>query len=177
MGKPMNDSDDAALREAAWHEAGHAVAAVMRGFDLRSVDIDADWFGVTKSAANDVRPQDPDADLRFRAAVVAMSGRAARRLISSNDDWWHEFEREDRLDATRLVGELGVASATTAAERVVEEHRLAIERLVSRLLRDEPPVHVTGPEGTAIIRGERVVSTTISEGDEAAQQGDEADER
>jgi hypothetical protein len=150
----MTDDDDALLRELAWHEAGHAVAAVTCGFELRSIDIDTDWFGRTDSTACDIRPQNPDGELRFRAAVVAMAGRPARRLVSANDGWWHELEREDRLDAIRLVADAGVPSAAAAAEALVAEHRAAIERLVGRLLLDEPPVHVEGAEGTAIIRGE-----------------------
>jgi hypothetical protein len=139
------------LAEVAWHESGHAVAAIVLGFEVRSVGIDEDWCGCVESTASDVTVAD-DPDMKRRSAVVALSGRASRRVVSADDSEWSELETSDQRRAELLVGEAGAMAAAHNAEELVTTHRGKVARLVSRLLELRPPFEIPGCKATSLVQ-------------------------
>jgi hypothetical protein len=169
----VNEPHDPELLELAVHEAGHAVGAIALGFTLRSMWIKGPesssfmntidgYIGETDSTACDVTFEHPDADARQRSAIVAMCGREARLLGSSDDDCqWEALERDDQVKALRLVavgkavspaeeGHL-LAPIVEAARGIVRIHRPTIELLADHLLRKGIPARMTGPEAMELI--------------------------
>jgi hypothetical protein len=115
----------------AIHEAGHAVAAVQLGLELRSVRIDSDGEGTTYVAAAGERWRE---DL-----VMTYAGDAAVRRAGGLD-----CSAQDDRDAWRVISRLGWSALDVAielgeakhrAERLVSDHWPAIERVAAALLR------------------------------------------
>lgn len=157
--------DPEAAAYVALHEAGHAVAAVVLGFEVRSILIEGPEssgpghriygvVGETNSSASDVSTSEPDADLRRRCAVVGMAGRAARRL--KHPDAEHDadhLELHDREQVTALLGgdeELDAVSREAA--ELIEAHRGSVEALVSQLIAKQLPIKLLGHEVVRLVK-------------------------
>jgi ATP-dependent Zn protease len=109
-------------RQLALHEASHSVAMVVLGMPLERTQItisETEWRGSTKLGAS----QD-----RRSGAVVALAGKVGVLEFCS---WAHEIEEDDEV-ARRLTDDIEAACAD--AERLVREHRAAIEKVAELLI-------------------------------------------
>jgi hypothetical protein len=163
----------------AWHEAGHAVAAVLCGFQVHTVEIEDESsssflcavigiVGETHSTASSVTANSPRAE-RHRSAVVAMAGRAAREYRCPElGARWADFEAADRHQALSLLQpdgapEVHLSAAFSEAQRLVAEHAQAIQAVAQLIIRAGVPGSVGGSEVERVVRS-------------AAQQEDAPDE-
>jgi hypothetical protein len=104
--------------QLALHEAGHAVAAVALGFELRTLSLtvgegyllglpEVPWLpeGDADTSACTVLPTNGTPDRCRQAAIVAVAGREARRrLYPDVDAAWSRYEAIDRNMALEHIG-------------------------------------------------------------------------
>ena len=110
-----------ALRRLAFHEAAHAVAAVVLGVEVAWCDLEADGPG---SGGTLVREVDPHTD-----AVIALAGyeQSGGRLTCPPST-------HDTRAALQLVGEAGIEVARRAAWELLAAHRAAVAAVAAALL-------------------------------------------
>ena len=162
--EPMSEVPE----ELAWHEAGHAVAAILLGFHVHSVEIkdegSSDFLhavigiaGETHSTASTLAASAPSA-VRWHSAVVAMAGRAAREFRWPDvDEHWANLEADDRKRALALfqrdeAPEARLAEAYSHAQRLAAENVEAIHAVAELIIRAGVPGTVAGGDIERAVR-------------------------
>jgi len=162
-------------RRAAFHEAGHAVAAVAVGYRVRELWIDGDYSG---HCGDDHSSQETTTPAGvYRMAIVALAGWIADAINAGRPELIDERRREilelicnaaareieeeddeggDALAVACLLadGRAGdpaelLADANDEAERIVREEWGTIEAVAAELLAAEPGT--TPPTALALI--------------------------
>ena len=158
----VNDAQDrAACEQLTLHEAGHAVTAVVLRFAVRYVAIRAnryaEWEGETNATSAEVRA-DHDADSRWRAAIVALAGREARRLkYPAVDAEWRLQDDSDVvytrkvMHASRDTAEAICGPVLEEARRLLAKHRSAVDAVSNLLLANGFPTVVEGSAVHALV--------------------------
>lgn len=136
----------AALEATAHHEAGHAVAAVMRGIKIGHVTIKGD-----QEAAGHIRFLRPSKGLEqlHKRGMIALAGEAAQRRFNPRSIRRHHGagDREavlafalDACGSTRQAGAL-VKLWTIQAAEFVDARWTAIQRVAAELLTRQTLAH------------------------------------
>ena len=171
----MNEGDDDAARQMAYHESAHAVLAVRQGFTLNWVELKelspGEWVGESDSSDAWLKVETASPDDRRKSARVALGAAHARRKRdpgdAEDDRTWRIFEEHDRLRAERLLGcaegSQEYAECNMEAKQLVErpENWAAIQAVARGLLAkvtdtgERFPRHfrISGPEATALMDG------------------------
>ncbi|MFO0843262.1 MAG: hypothetical protein U0797_12845 [Gemmataceae bacterium] len=131
------------LRRAAWHEAGHVVAARAVGIRVRSVEV-----GTRGGATHFALPPRMTPDAAFRLLVLAVAGEQAERLRFGRDcgEPWPGAWEGDREIAYDLAGPAaGVAEgldpptairlAKADARAILRDDWPSVRRVARRLMR------------------------------------------
>lgn len=156
-------------RITAWHEAGHAVAAVLLGIEVSVVSVLPDAEGLGRYSRTDtelpILARGAPSSRTGRLLLVALCGLAAQRLIQPDahdrdgrDDLWGartvepllgEYpSRADRRAAWTAARQVVILAARQQAADLVQRHRRRIELVASALMeRDE----LTGEEVRRIV--------------------------
>lgn len=128
------------LKRTAWHEAGHAIAAMDQGFTVVLVSIRPDDKSFGRCTHTPVG--DPAVALeRERENIVAMggwaaelaSGEAADGCTYDLSDMSWLLSRVDQHAPTQIAAELGWAEAE--AQRIVSANIEKLRRLAGELLK------------------------------------------
>src|SRR6266404_4602256 len=133
-------------RYAAYHEAGHAVAAAVVGFPFRSsgIHVDHDGLGITRIVCPSRRCSNPFSDLQAsqaRMVVVLFAGLLAQKRFypesSNNSAVADETQIEQYLGAVYRTDEAAKLIARNylkqEAERLVDAFGCAIAKVAENL--------------------------------------------
>ncbi|MEV0431256.1 hypothetical protein [Micromonospora sp. NPDC050495] len=127
------------LRWVAWHEAAHAVVAVVLGCLVDWADLDAGpGYGGTLVAA-----RDPHTD-----AVVSLAG-----WMASGGHLWGPLTTHDTQQAIELVGMDAIPAAMRDAEAILVSRRSDVAAVAAALVQHRI---LTGEQITAMVQGATV---------------------
>ena len=100
----MTHTAAATIEITAYHEAGHAVAAVLLERPFSKVDIVGDQVAAGRIIYED-RPDPPDQSTKAQWAehdlIVTLAGAVAQRRFSPDSDWRHGMGQGEKLTAPR----------------------------------------------------------------------------
>src|SRR6516165_9443188 len=160
-------SNQPAVMATAYHEAGHAVAAIMQGIAVHTVTIKPgdNYFGLTKHGKTRMDGFQPDyesvpprvRDRMEKQARCALAGLIAQRRFSkSSIRQWHAHQ--DHRIAADLVSRLAHSIPETEAwlnllhiqtEQIIDAHWYGVEAIAQALIKRNI---LRGSEARALIR-------------------------
>src|SRR4029079_8788244 len=162
VAKPTQTRRRAKHKAVAFHEAGHAVAAVVLGVDITGVTVrqGEDYAGIAFLCAEgaDRIGTTPERREKLRhEARATLCGTWAERLtgarptrFSWESDYWLAIEALACMDGRRVLKDFG--AEWVAARRFVQGHKRAIAAVAHALMEQR---HLTGEQVREIVAQER----------------------